>query len=57
LPLRDLLSVAVMLASYGGRRVHWRGLDLLADTPPPLTRQSMTGRLVAHPPFQGTNAR
>jgi ceramide glucosyltransferase len=34
LPLRDVLSVAVMLASYGGRHVIWRGYDLQADTPP-----------------------
>jgi ceramide glucosyltransferase len=33
LPARDLLSVIVMLASYGGRRVEWRGYGLLADTP------------------------
>jgi len=36
LPLRDLLSVIVMLASYGGKRVDWRGYSLQADTPPPL---------------------
>jgi ceramide glucosyltransferase len=40
LPLRDVLSVAVMLASYGGRHVIWRGYGLQADTPPPITRQS-----------------
>jgi ceramide glucosyltransferase len=34
LPLRDVLSVAVMLASYGGRHVTWRGYGLQADTPP-----------------------
>ena len=39
LPLRDVLSVAVMLASYGGRQVEWRGHDLQADTPPPFTEQ------------------
>jgi ceramide glucosyltransferase len=33
LPGRDLLSVAVMVASYGGRQVDWRGHDLHADTP------------------------
>jgi ceramide glucosyltransferase len=31
LPLRDLISVAVMIASYCGRRVTWRGQTLLAD--------------------------
>ena len=33
LPLRDLISVGVMLASYTGRRVEWRGHRLTADTP------------------------
>ena len=33
LPFRDILSVAVMMASYGGRRVLWRGHGLEADTP------------------------
>ena len=45
LPLRDVFSVAVMLASYGGREVHWRGHGLHADTPPPTTPQSVTLRL------------
>lgn len=36
LPLRDIMSVAVMLASYGGRHVIWRGYGLHADTPPPI---------------------
>jgi ceramide glucosyltransferase len=36
LPLRDIMSVAVMLASYGGRHVIWRGYGLQADTPPPI---------------------
>jgi len=31
LPLRELLSVAVMLASYAGRGVDWRGETLRAD--------------------------
>jgi ceramide glucosyltransferase len=52
LPVRDILSVAVMLASYGGRQVDWRGHGLQADTPPPFTRQSVTFR-----PNQGTNVR
>jgi ceramide glucosyltransferase len=52
LPLRDLLSVAVMLASYGGRRVDWRGHGLRADTPPPLAERTSTFR-----PLQGTKAR
>lgn len=33
LPLRDVLSMAVMLASYGGRGVRWRGHALRADGP------------------------
>lgn len=35
-PLRDLLSAAVMLASYTGRRVAWRGQILQASGPPML---------------------
>jgi ceramide glucosyltransferase len=35
LPLRDIVSMTVMLASYGGRHVVWRGYGLQADTPPP----------------------
>jgi ceramide glucosyltransferase len=45
LPLRDLLSVTVMLVSYGGRQVDWRGHGLRADTPPPFTERSVTPRL------------
>jgi ceramide glucosyltransferase len=45
LPLRDVLSVAVMLASYGGRQVDWRGHGLHADTPPPARTQAVTLRL------------
>jgi ceramide glucosyltransferase len=52
LPLRDVLSAAVMLASYGGRRVEWRGHDLLADTPPRPTHPDATFR-----PIEGINAR
>ena len=33
LPLRELMSVAVMLASYASRRVEWRGQVMTADTP------------------------
>ena len=32
-PLRDLLSMAVLLSSYGGDRVAWRGQILHADSP------------------------
>ncbi len=35
LPLRDVLSVAVILASYGGRQVEWRG-HVLHISPPRL---------------------
>jgi ceramide glucosyltransferase len=52
LPFRDTFSVAVMLASYGGRQVDWRGQSLQADTPPPLTNRSMTSR-----PTEGNHAR
>lgn len=50
LPLRDILSVIVMMASYGGRRVIWRGHGLEADTP---------GRFAAPAPypFEESNAR
>ena len=44
LPLRDILSVAVMAASYGGRRVDWRGHGLEADTPQHLGRKPVTFR-------------
>jgi ceramide glucosyltransferase len=33
LPMRDILSVAIMIASYTGRRVSWRGHKMVADTP------------------------
>ena len=33
LPLRELMSVLVMIASYGGDRVDWRGHTLHADGP------------------------
>jgi ceramide glucosyltransferase len=51
LPLRDILSVVVMLASYGGRQVTWRGHDLHADTPPPAQHPITLG------PIEGINAR
>jgi ceramide glucosyltransferase len=51
LPLRDVFSVAVMLASYAGREVDWRGHGLHADTPPPFTEQTMALR-----PIERTNA-
>jgi ceramide glucosyltransferase len=55
LPLRDVLSVAVMLASYGGRQVEWRGHDLHADTPPPFTAQP-TAPALALRRIERTNA-
>jgi ceramide glucosyltransferase len=33
LPVRDLMSVGIMVASFAGRRVVWRGEHLVADTP------------------------
>jgi ceramide glucosyltransferase len=42
LPLRDVMSVAVLLASYGGRNVIWRGYGLQADTPPPSAQRPVT---------------
>lgn len=38
LPLREWLSIGVLLASYAGRRVEWRGVSMQADTPPPPRR-------------------
>lgn len=38
LPMRDWLSIGILLASYAGRRVEWRGVSMHADTPPPLRR-------------------
>jgi ceramide glucosyltransferase len=32
-PVRDMMSVAVMVASYASRRVEWRGQVMTADTP------------------------
>ena len=52
LPLRDILSVAVLLASYGGRHVEWRGHGLQADTPKPITGQPKPLR-----PIEGTDTR
>ncbi len=49
LPLRDIMSVAVFLASYGGRHVIWRGQGLEADTPPPIKS--------APNPIEGMNLR
>lgn len=49
LPLRDAFSVAVMLASYGGRQVDWRGHSLQADTPPSFATTSR--------PTEGNHAR
>ena len=49
LPLRDTFSVAVMLVSYGGRQVDWRGQSLQAGTPPPMT--------MTRPPTEGNHAR
>ena len=33
LPLRDIMSVMIMVASYAGRRVDWRGHMMRADSP------------------------
>jgi ceramide glucosyltransferase len=52
LPLRDILSMTVTLASYGGRRVVWRGYGLRADTPPRSAQEPPKLR-----PFEGTKVR
>ncbi|MGH7119158.1 MAG: bacteriohopanetetrol glucosamine biosynthesis glycosyltransferase HpnI [Acetobacteraceae bacterium] len=49
LPLRDLFSVAVLLASYAGRRVEWRGLMLRAGRP--------GGGSLSHAPQKGLPGR
>jgi ceramide glucosyltransferase len=56
LPLRDVLSVAVMVASYAGRRVDWRGHGLHADTPPPSVPQPSAKPDTMLRPIEGTNA-
>jgi len=38
LPLRELMSVVVMIASYGGTWVEWRGVTLEADGPAHVSR-------------------
>jgi ceramide glucosyltransferase len=57
LPVRDVLSVAVMLASYAGRRVDWRGHGLHADTPPPSVPPPSAHPLAMLRPIEGTNTR
>lgn len=52
LPVRDVLSVAVMVASYGGRQVDWRGHALRAGAPPPSDKLNVKYR-----PIEGINAR
>jgi hypothetical protein len=47
LPLRDLISVGVMLASYAGRRVEWRGHQMTADTPARAAPRLAGSRLAA----------
>ncbi len=53
LPVRDLLSVAVMLASYAGLTVDWRGQALDADRgptpPPPVPAGRGRGRIPKEP--------
>jgi ceramide glucosyltransferase len=56
LPLREVLSVVVMLASYGGRRVDWRGYGLHADTPPPSVQPPSAPPAALLRPIEGTNA-
>lgn len=52
LPVRDVLSIVVMIASYGGRRVIWRGHGLEADTPQRYAKLSAARR-----PFEGSQTR
>ena len=39
LPLRDIMSMMIMLASYGSDRVEWRGQMLHVRTRAPLTSE------------------
>jgi ceramide glucosyltransferase len=58
LPLRELLSVAVMLASYAGKQVDWRGHGLQAGGPPPPDANMPVPRRAADTrPFEGPLAR
>lgn len=50
LPLRDLMSVAVVLASYAGNRVAWRG-QVLRTTRPGAVRPTVARAAVARPPL------
>ena len=58
LPLRDLFSVAVILASYWTDRVAWRGQTLYATRPVLATRQSLSRPGIhpglSHPSFSPT---
>lgn len=49
IPVRDLLSLAVLLASYAGRRVEWRGLILNPGRP--------GGGSLSHAPERGFSGR
>jgi len=58
LPLRELLSVAVMLASYAGKQVDWRGHGLQADgLPPPDANTPVLRRAARTRPLEGPLAR
>jgi ceramide glucosyltransferase len=58
LPLRELLSVAVMLASYAGKHVDWRGHGLQAGgLPPPDANTPVLRRATHTRPFEGPLAR
>lgn len=55
LPLREVISVSVMIASYCGRRVEWRGYGLHADTPPPFVEPLSAKPSAKLRPIEGTN--
>ncbi len=48
LPVRDLLSIGVIVASYRTNRVAWRG-QILRATPPILGAPALNHRVLSHP--------
>lgn len=53
LPLRDLISVVLILASFAGDRVEWRGQVLHADRPGNLARPKLRQGLLQPKPERG----
>ncbi len=51
LPLRELMSLVVMIASYWGLEVDWRGHAMRADGPAPTAARSVPERPAPGPPL------